>query len=52
MESLKMAKQIDFQTLRVDHSLNYSKTMLPTKITYSLLAKVDCIKLETESSKF
>jgi len=39
-------------TLTLDHRLNYNETMYPTYIANCLLAKVDYIKLEEESSKF
>jgi len=54
MQSMDKIKKICFISLRVDHSMKYSKTMQLTKTTNSncLLAKVDCIKLEAECSKF
>jgi len=54
INSIDKIKKINFVTLRVDHRIKYSETMYLTKTTNSncLLAKVDCIKLEIECSKF
>jgi len=54
IQSVDEINKIFFVTLRVDHSIKYCKTMQLTKTTNPncLLAKVDCIKLEVEYSKF
>jgi len=54
IQSIGEIKKIYSVTLRVDHSIKYSKNMWLTKTTNSncLLAEVDCIKLEVECSKF
>ena len=54
IQPIAKTKKIGFVTLRVDHSIKYSKTMKLTTTTHSncLSAKVDCTKLEIEGSKF